>query len=77
MDLVNIGDMVTSREAATLTGYSGEYVRMLARDGRVKCQKWGGRWMFDRADLLRHKADMAKLGTLKHSKTRGSDDTGN
>lgn len=47
---------VTTEEAAALVGYCPEYLRRLARDGKVKAQKKSGIWFIDRAALLEYKA---------------------
>ena len=52
MGMTPLGDWLTSKEAAALTGYNVQHVRRLARAGKVKTQKWGKEWMVDRASLL-------------------------
>jgi excisionase family DNA binding protein len=61
---------ITTGEAATSTGYVVEYVRCLAREGRIHAEKRGRDWWVDRDDLLRYKAQMDRLGEQKHNPWR-------
>ena len=49
-----LGDWLTVKEAAKLTGYDIQHVRRLARAGKIKCQKWGNAWMIDRLSLVNY-----------------------
>lgn len=46
-------DFLTTAEAADFLGWHPEYVRQLAREGRIPCIRWGGRWGFDQGKLER------------------------
>ena len=61
---------VTTDEAATLTGYVVEYVRCLARAGRIHAEKRGRDWWVDQDALLQYKAKMDHLGEQKHNPWR-------
>ena len=41
----------TIPEAAKETGYNPVYLRILARDGKIKAQKVGNTWLVDVAEL--------------------------
>jgi excisionase family DNA binding protein len=57
---------ITTSEAADLIGFSAEYMRRLARKGKVKARKFLGRWVFREADLREYKQTMDALGRRKH-----------
>jgi excisionase family DNA binding protein len=58
---------VTTDKGAELTGYTAEYVRILAREGRIEARKMGRDWWVNREDLLAYKDRMDELGTKKHA----------
>lgn len=43
---------ITTEEAARLSGYHPEYVRELARTGKINGQKFGPTWQIDKQSLL-------------------------
>ena len=45
-------DWITIAEGVELSGYHTEYLRELARSGKIKAQKWVRDWQIDRAALL-------------------------
>jgi excisionase family DNA binding protein len=47
-------DLLTSTEAAKITGYNEEYIRRLLRSGKVNAKKWGRDWMIDQDSLLEY-----------------------
>jgi len=54
---------ITTREAAEISGYNLQHIRRIAREGLIKCQKWGQEWMIDRdslADYIKHKGRRPK-----------------
>jgi len=57
---------ITTNEAVEATGYGDEYLRQLARAGKLDAQQLAGRWLFNRDDLLAYKARMDALGRRKH-----------
>jgi excisionase family DNA binding protein len=44
-------DWITTAEAVTLSGYHVDHLRELAREGKIKAQKWGREWQISRASL--------------------------
>jgi excisionase family DNA binding protein len=61
---------VNTTEAATLTGYSQAYMRMLAHSGQVEARKMGRDWLINRESLLAYKHQMDVLGPEKHNPWR-------
>lgn len=60
-------DWITTSEAAQVSGYHPEYIRKLARQGRIGAEKKGRDWWIDR-DRLREYVDLAsQLGAQKHA----------
>ena len=57
---------ITTSEAAKATGYATEYLRQLARAGKLKARKWMGAWLFREAEVLKYKRTMEQLGRRKH-----------
>jgi excisionase family DNA binding protein len=53
---------ITTAEAVKLSGYHIEYLRQLARDGRIRSQKWGPTWQIDQESLLEHLREVRELG---------------
>ena len=59
---------VTTREAAEATGYAPDYVRILAREGKVPATQVGGRtWLYDLEALKEYKRCMDELGRGRHN----------
>ncbi len=52
MSMTPLGDWLTSKEAAALTGYNVQHVRRLARAGKVESKKWGRDWIINRQSIL-------------------------
>ena len=48
---MNINDFVTAEQAADISGYDEDYVRSLARQGKIQGQKFGKQWMISRNSL--------------------------
>jgi excisionase family DNA binding protein len=44
-------DLLTTKEAGQIKGWSDRYVAMLIREGRLKAKKKGGIWLIRRKDL--------------------------
>ena len=68
MTNLDLTGLVVIRDAVTLSGYSPDYLRRLAREGTLPAQKVGKTWLFDRAALVEYKAAMDALGTAKHGR---------
>ena len=61
---------MSAKEAASLTGYSAVYVRLLAREGRIEARKIGRDWLIEWVSLLAFKTAMDRLGSEKHNPWR-------
>jgi hypothetical protein len=48
----SMADWITVAEAVSLSGYSAQYIRRLARTGKIESQHFGHVWQFDRTSLL-------------------------
>lgn len=57
---------ITTSEAVDITGYGAEYLRQLARAGKIEAQKFAGRWIFYAPKLKAYKRRMDALGRKKH-----------
>jgi hypothetical protein len=64
-------DWITTAEAVRVSGYIVEYIRGLARSGKVKAQKWGRDWQISKSSLLAYKRQMKKTGEKRGPKTSG------
>lgn len=51
-------DWIDTRQAAKLTGYSQDYVRNLARSGKIDVWKVGNHTLISKSSLLKYKADV-------------------
>ena len=60
-------EWVNTAEGAQLTGFSIDYVRRLARGGRIEARKVGRDWLIDCNSLLAFKRQMNTLGNGKHN----------
>lgn len=50
-----VGDWLTVKEAAELSGYNLEHIRRLIRAGEIQAQKWGNlSWMVNKPSLLEY-----------------------
>lgn len=67
-------EYLTTKEAAELAGLADEYVRRLAREGRVEAvRKPSGYWIV-KASLLEYVERMRELGTQKFNWRRSEDE---
>ncbi len=62
-------DWITTTEAVTLSGYHVEHLRELAREGKIKAQKWGREWQISQASLLAYIRKAEALGAKRGPKT--------
>jgi excisionase family DNA binding protein len=65
-------DYITTEEAAEISGLHVNYIRKLARAGKIRADKKGV-WLIYREDLLRYIDEMKALGTDKHNWRRAQD----
>jgi excisionase family DNA binding protein len=49
---MNTQDRITAEEGARLIGMSGQYLRILARKGKLRHYKIGSLYFFDKQDIL-------------------------
>jgi excisionase family DNA binding protein len=63
-------EMITTTAGASLTGYTRQYIRALARIGGLPAKKIGRDWVISQTALLAHKAKMDAWGTEKHNPWR-------
>jgi excisionase family DNA binding protein len=63
-------DWITTAEAVTLSGYHVDHLRELAREGKIKAQKWGREWQISRASLLDHIRRVEKMGAKRGPKPK-------
>lgn len=61
-------DWITSKEAIALSGYHIEHLRELAREGKIKAQKWQREWQISRSGLLEYIRQKEKLGDKRGPK---------
>ncbi len=66
-DWADLPEWITTDEAAEISGYHPEYVRYLAREGRIGAEKKGRDWWIDRDKLREYLATVQALGTKKHA----------
>lgn len=62
-------DWITTTEAAEISGYTRQHVRLLITSGKVKGQRFGREWQVSRSSLLAHAAKSEKLGAKRGPKT--------
>jgi excisionase family DNA binding protein len=58
-------DWITTADAANLSGYDVQYIRFLARTGKIGAEKKGRDWWIDRDKLRAYLATVEALGTKK------------
>ena len=59
-------DWITTQEAAELSGFHPEYVRRLARQGKIGAEKKGRDWWIDRNVLHAYLQTVEDLGPQKY-----------
>ena len=67
MTTPNGDEWITVQDAARLSGYHAEYVRLLIREGRLTAKKFGPLWAISKYSLLAYldtarKSDDGRLG---------------
>lgn len=65
-----MADWITTGEAVELSGYHIEHLRELAREGKLKSQKWGREWQISKSSLLKYMRQCEKLGGKRGPKKR-------
>jgi len=67
----DLGDYVTTDEAAQLSGYKQRWLAQLVREGKLEAVKVGRTWLIHKEKLLAYVEEMKQLGPSKHDPTRG------
>jgi excisionase family DNA binding protein len=65
----DLPEWITVEEAAQQSGYQPEYVRRLARQGRIGASKKGRDWWVDRDVFRVYLEAMIALGSRRHDPT--------
>ncbi len=63
----SLENLITTSEAAEISGYTAHFIRTLAGQGRIEAVKKGKIWLIRRDSLLAYCAEMKQKGTAKHS----------
>lgn len=50
----NGDEWLTVQEAAKLTGYHAEYLRIMIREGKIRARKFGPIWAINKPSLLKY-----------------------
>lgn len=64
-DWADMPDWITTTDAAELSGYDVQYVRELARAGKIGAEKKGRDWWIDRDKFRLYLVAVEELGTKK------------
>jgi excisionase family DNA binding protein len=59
-------EWLTVQEAAKLTGYHAEYLRLLIREGKITARKFGPVWAIDKSSLLTYLKIAEKSSDRRH-----------
>ena len=62
----NGDDWLTVQEAAKLTGYHAEYLRILIREGKITACKFGPVWAISKSALLTYLKIAEKSADRRH-----------
>ena len=65
-DWADLPEWITTEDAAQISGYHPEYVRRLAKAGKIGAEKKGRDWWIDRDKLREYLATVEALGTKKY-----------
>jgi hypothetical protein len=58
-------NLITVREAASISGYTENYVRRLLTEGKIDGRKWVSTWMIEKASLLDWLANQRRVATME------------
>lgn len=59
-------EWLTVQEAAKLTGYHAEYLRLLIREGKIAARKFGPVWAINKSSLLTYLKVAEKSSDKRH-----------
>ena len=62
----NGDEWLTVQEAAKLTDYHAEYLRLLIREGKIAARKFGPVWAIDKSSLLTYLKTAEKSTDRRH-----------
>ncbi|MBT6061668.1 MAG: helix-turn-helix domain-containing protein [Anaerolineae bacterium] len=60
------GEWITVQEAADLSGYHPEYLRLLIREGKLDARKFGSVWAINKKALLSYRTIADKSDDGRH-----------
>jgi excisionase family DNA binding protein len=63
-----IDELITTAEAADISGYHQEYVRSLLKEGRIEGKKFGPIWQVSRTSLTKYLEKMEGKGSRRGPK---------
>lgn len=66
LDWSSMPEWITSSEAAQVSGYDVQWIRRLARAGRIGAERKGRDWWIDRDKFQAYLAAMTELGNKRH-----------
>ncbi len=64
-DWATLPEWITTEEAADVSGYHPEYIRRLAKAGKIGAEKKGRDWWIDRDKLRAYLEAVEELGSKK------------
>ncbi len=65
-----MADWITTEQAANQTQFTADYIRRLARAGKVKGRKWGHSWQVSKSSLLAYLRHVSELGARRGRKRK-------
>lgn len=65
-DWADLPEWITTEEAAAVSGFHPEYIRRLAKAGKIGAEKKGRDWWIDRDKLRSYLAAVEALGPKKY-----------
>lgn len=63
-------ELITTAEAADISGYHNEYIRRLLKEGRIEGKKFGPIWQVYKASLTKYLEMMEKKGLRRGPKKK-------
>lgn len=66
-----LGDWLTVKEAAEVSGYHPDHIRRILRAGGIQSMKWGNSWMVNRESLLEYQKESRTQGEKRGPKKEG------
>jgi excisionase family DNA binding protein len=61
-------ELITTAEAADISGYHNEYIRRLLNEGRIKGKKFGPTWQVSKHSLMKYLEKMETKGARRGPK---------